>query len=552
MMTRIVRLLVPSLVLAIVPAAAAAAGTRVAAPSGSGTACTADSPCSAEQAFSGAVSGDVIELTGGNYLVTASLADFGADLTVRPRAGTGAVHIDASTPGVAMALRGTNSSVSDLSITSTAQTANPALFLGFGAQANRVRAVSAATGVAHACGFGEGTQDHPVRFIDVACINRSSDGGVGIFKSTPFGAYARLTRVTSRVLNGAAPPNYGLAAGADDNGETVTVLVEDSILEGRVADVAGGELNGATVVINLARSNFATTTSTAGTPTFGDGGGNQTAEPIWDATDPALPAPTSPTIDAGSAVGDGEFDLLGTLRFAGLATDLGAIEHVPSATVGSVTVTEVTSTSATFTAVLDTHRAAGAVGRFGYGEGQIGTGTPDQALTRVNGPQTINATVTGLSPSTTYSVAGVATGGVVTATGPVATFTTPPTQTGAPTERIPTLTEMAIAAVKRGRAGSLRLTSDTAAAATVIVERARPGRRSGSRCIANGKGRRCTRYTKVRTIRATLNAGRNRIRIPGTTTSGAKLPAGRYRLTIRATTPAGTRTATRIWTVRAR
>lgn len=532
----------PALALALtlaLTATPAYAATRTAAPNGSGTACTVAAPCSVEQAFSGANSGDAIELTGGTYTATASLADLGKSLVVRPRPGTGSVHIDSSAPGVAMAMRGDTSVVRDLSIRSIAETAQPTLSIVDRAEARRLRVESAATGKIAACNVGLGTQDRPATLVDVACINRSVDGGSAITQVLPFSGHVRLVRVTARVLNATAAPNNGFVTSAQD-GQTVVARIEDSILEGRVADVAAGEAGTGSVVVTLTRTNFSSTATLSGTPTFGDGGGNQTAAPVWNPADPARPAGTSPTIDAGSTAGDGLPDLLGSLRYAGTSGDMGAIEHLPPAQVGAVTVTGVTQTSATVSAPVNTGRVAGVAGRFAFGPGSLSLATSELPLARQAAPQTMTATLLGLAPGTTYSVAGQA-GGV---TGSTATFTTasepaaPP-----PAAQIPRLSRISIAAVRRGRVGRLRITSDVPAAVRVRVERARAGRRSGRRCTATGRGRRCTRYVRVRTVRGNLVAGANTLRIRASA-------AGAYRLVIRATNEAGTRQRTVRWRVR--
>lgn len=83
-----------------------------------------------------------------------------------------------------------------------------------------------------------------------------------------------------------------------------------------------------------------------------------------------------------------------------------------------------------------------------------------------------------------------------------------------------------------------------AARTTFTVERAHPGIRSGTRCVArtprNRRGRACTRYVRLRGSFGHAGRARaNRLRFAGRL-SGLRLAPGAYRLAATARTSAGT------------
>jgi hypothetical protein len=95
------------------------------------------------------------------------------------------------------------------------------------------------------------------------------------------------------------------------------------------------------------------------------------------------------------------------------------------------------------------------------------------------------------------------------------------------------------------RGSRLRFTLSEPADVRIQIERARPGRRIGKRCMAPThklrKRRRCTHYTPTGTLtRRNLPAGPNTIPFSGRIGQRALAP-GRYRATVTATDPAGNR-----------
>jgi hypothetical protein len=101
----------------------------------------------------------------------------------------------------------------------------------------------------------------------------------------------------------------------------------------------------------------------------------------------------------------------------------------------------------------------------------------------------------------------------------------------------------AVAAASKGARVSYRLSE--AATATFRVERARPGRRVGRKCVRptrrNKARRRCTRYVALRgSFSRAAGAGPNRFRFTGRL-RGKKLRPGRYRLVLVAKDAVGNR-----------
>jgi DNA-binding beta-propeller fold protein YncE len=90
-------------------------------------------------------------------------------------------------------------------------------------------------------------------------------------------------------------------------------------------------------------------------------------------------------------------------------------------------------------------------------------------------------------------------------------------------------------------ASHLRFRLSEAATVTVAMDRARAGRRSGGRCRPKAKrGRRCTSYSRARTLRRAGIAGENAIAL-----RARGLRPGRYRITVSAVDAVGNRSAPR-------
>lgn len=107
-------------------------------------------------------------------------------------------------------------------------------------------------------------------------------------------------------------------------------------------------------------------------------------------------------------------------------------------------------------------------------------------------------------------------------------------------------------ATKRARAAkgtTITYTLSQRATVTILVQRVRPGRRSGSKCVKPTKKlarkKSCARYVKVATLKRVHRSGGAK-KVPFSGRAGRKaLPAGRYRLQATASAGAGTTSAAR-------
>jgi hypothetical protein len=101
----------------------------------------------------------------------------------------------------------------------------------------------------------------------------------------------------------------------------------------------------------------------------------------------------------------------------------------------------------------------------------------------------------------------------------------------------------ALSARRAKRGSAFLFTLSENARTSIAIARARPGRRSGKRCVKPRKGlkRRCTRYTVVATLtRTRTKLGANRVAFSGRI-GKRKLKPGRYRATVGAVDAAGNR-----------
>jgi hypothetical protein len=250
----------------------------------------------------------------------------------------------------------------------------------------------------------------------------------------------------------------------------------------------------------------------------------------------------------------------------------------PAAVTGTAPV--VTSTSATLagtvnpdgSSVSDCHFAispASPSGAMVPCSQQVGSGST---------PVAVSASLTGLAPSTTYTVTLTASSAQGSSSGSPVTFTTSASSGAGSDTRPPgtgplrtalTVTNLKLspARLRRGtRAATIAKakpkkqakalpTSTTisfalSAAATTKLsfELAQPGVLGGRKCSAasktHRKGKRCTRYTTVRGgVTRSGHAGTDRITFAGILDGGARLSPGEYRLSLSAGSPSGNATA---------
>lgn len=102
--------------------------------------------------------------------------------------------------------------------------------------------------------------------------------------------------------------------------------------------------------------------------------------------------------------------------------------------------------------------------------------------------------------------------------------------------------------VVRGRRARFTFRLTAAARARIIIDRRAAGQRRGRRCVKPRRGRRarrCSRYVRVRTLRATARAGSSIVAL-----RTRSLAPGRYRATLTAANAAGTRQRTTTFVIK--
>ena len=240
----------------------------------------------------------------------------------------------------------------------------------------------------------------------------------------------------------------------------------------------------------------------------------------------------SPLIDTGEpGPANSATDLAGGLRLVdgdavpGARRDIGAYEYQALAPVASISgpATAATGEQLSFS----------------------GAGSSDPDGDGIVFAWTLDGAPAGSGPtlSASFQTAGTHTVGL--------TVTDPTGRQGSATQtvtvsdvRAPVISELSArpARVRRGRPVNLRFRLSEAASVRVKIQRALPGRRVRGRCrkpsARNRSARRCTRYVRVTTLRATGKAGKNRVRFSGRV-RGRALARGRYRAVVQATDAAG-------------
>jgi hypothetical protein len=273
--------------------------------------------------------------------------------------------------------------------------------------------------------------------------------------------------------------------------------------------------------------------------------------------DTQLPATTSPAIDAGSNAACPATDQRGVPRPQGAACDIGAVERtVPS--VGTPVVSGITSTGATLTT------GAGTVflgGTFSYRFGPTtayGSSTPTLSLLEGFGAESAVATLSGLSPATTYHAqlalttpdGNAASSDVAFTTAPAPPATRPiPSVTGARQSATRWREGNKLAQITRKKkrppvGTTFTFALNTQATVTLRFTTRLPGRKVGNKCVAktrkNAKRKSCERTVTAGTMSFTGHAGTNRVVFQGRVSSSKKLEPGRYTLVVTATNSTGT------------
>lgn len=385
-------------------------------------------------------------------------------------------------------------------------------------------------GGAGAGGGVSGLSGATVTQATVANNHASASGGTG---GTALGGFGG----TGSTHNGADGAHTSGAAGSNGTaGGVFFASVRDSILVANVPDSCG--LTGGANDVEF-----------PGTSCSGALHADPNLGPLADNGGLTLTyalSPGSPAVDLVPTAGAGcvATDQRGVPRPQGAACDAGAYELAPPAVATGTAVPG--TTTADVTGTVNPHfRAASA--HFEYGlTSAYGSVTADQDAGAGNVDVTMLATLTGLSPGTTYhvrlvaaNVDGAAQGGDVTFT--TSTVTQPPPVTPALSKLTLTPGTFRVAPVKHPRRRGTEISyRDTAAASTTFaVEQRRAGVRKGKLCVAPPRTHRrkkrtpCTRYVRLKgTFSHADQAGANKLRFTGVL-GRTRLSHGSYRLLAR-------------------
>jgi len=410
---------------------AAAATQRYASPTGSGTACTAAAPCSVAQSIGGAVAGDEVIISPGDYSLTATVFD-PAEITIHGVAGMPRPRLMFSGPNQSGLLTSHHSLLRYLEIDQAAT--NRAALTAVQARMDEL-IVRGSGGVTAEIDSGE------VR--DSVVVNTAT-GGQALSTESWVGANetsASTYRNVTAIATGSGGVAIAAIAGFDTGPNIATVDATNVIARGGPGGAglrAFTDSSGSQATITVTNSNYGSPSVSGTNTAIVNGPGNQAAFPSFvnAASGDYREAAGSPTIDAGLTQPiNGAFDFEGDPRSIG-TTDIGADEFVfpPNAT--TLPAAEVDTGSASLSGSVDP-RGVVTTYHFEYGTTTAyGMATPEAGVPSSTQTRPATAALSGLIPGTTYHFRIVATNSGGTANGADQTFTTtttPPSTTPPPT-----------------------------------------------------------------------------------------------------------------------
>jgi Ca2+-binding RTX toxin-like protein len=305
----------------LVTVSSAAAAQRFAAPTGSGAGCTSAAPCSIETAFSGAIDGDEIILSTGEYGPVSSILSLPSNGSAHGVQGQPAPRIHFASGNYLLLTPASRASYLQVDGVTPAplQVDQP------DAVADQV--LSQASGNGACIVFG--------RLIDSVCW--TSAPGYPAFEAVANGNFSPTLRNVTLEATGADGTGLSIRAGGSG---TLAASATNVIVHGagtRDLDIEATLPAHATLAIDHSNylNPFQSGTGAQITQT-----NQQTAAPLFvnPATGDFHQATGSPTIDAGVAADlMGSADIDGDARTIGAAPDIGADEFVPGPTTSATT-----------------------------------------------------------------------------------------------------------------------------------------------------------------------------------------------------------------------
>jgi hypothetical protein len=299
---------IAALLLAASPALAA---QRFAASTGSGTACSSGSPCTIQQAFTGAGTGDEIVIAPGDYAVAATLFlplngfAHGVQGQPAPRIHFAATHyIHTGNPGARLSY-----------VQIDGPTSAP-LEVDQNTQADQV--------YVHATG-GDACLVYGTLIDSVCWASAASGEAVSGAATSTYTPVLRNVTAEATASGGVGVEYHTSAPGS------IIVTAVNLIAHGTSQDLKVQADAPANATINIDHSNFVSG-SGSGTGAHINATAHQTAAPLFvnAAAGDFNEIPGSPTIDAGvTSAANGPFDLIGRPRVINGATDIGAAEYDP-------------------------------------------------------------------------------------------------------------------------------------------------------------------------------------------------------------------------------
>jgi hypothetical protein len=300
-----------------------AATQRYASPAGTGTACTAATPCSLTQAVAGATSYDEVIVSVGDYPLTATLS-VPSHVAVRGAAGGARPRLQFSGANQAGVTQALDSSLRSVDIVQVEPSTRA--LMADAAVVDHV-VVQGSAGASCIAGIHKGST------IRNSVVVAPGSGATAICTAAYGGAWTSTYRNVTAIATGA----NGVAVEAIAGGAATKTVVDlvNVIAKGGPLGASlsmGTDSSGASATITAGHTNWANYL-TGGTGThYVDLGGNQGTPPAFvdAAAGDYREAAGSVTIDAGLDSGfNGASDLDGDPRVLG-TTDIGADEFVPA------------------------------------------------------------------------------------------------------------------------------------------------------------------------------------------------------------------------------